>query len=246
MKPRSQRLDLALVERGLVESREKAQRLILADEVLLNRQPARKASIKVLPDDRIEVKAPEKFVSRGGYKIEHALNEFGVEVRGCVAADLGASTGGFTDCLLQRGVAKVHAVDVGKGQLAQRVQTDPRVVVHDGVNARYLSADTLGERVDLVTIDVSFISLTLVLPAAYELLKPRGTIVALIKPQFEAGRSEVGRGGVVRNDEVRRQVVARIREFAERALGAKVKGVTDSPLRGPAGNVEFLICIEKP
>lgn len=245
MKKSSERLDLALVARGLVESREKAQRLIMADEVLLNGQPARKASVAVSPADRIEVKAPEKFVSRGGHKLEHALNEFGVEVRGCVAADLGASTGGFTDCLLQHGAAKVHAVDVGKGQLANRLQNDPRVVVHDGVNARHLSPDTLGERVDLVTIDVSFISLTLVLPAAYELLKPRGAMVALIKPQFEAGRSEVGRGGVVKSEEVRGRVVDRIRAFVETTLGARVRGVTRSPLTGPAGNVEFLMCIEK-
>lgn len=239
------RLDTALVERGLVESREKAQRLIMADEVLVNGQPGRKASLLVGATDRLEVKTPQRYASRGGYKLEHALQEFRIDVRGCVALDVGASTGGFTDCLLQGGAVKVHAVDVGRGQLAQRLQQDPRVVVHDGLNARHLKPSDIGEAVDLVTVDVSFISLTLVLPAAIQLLKPRGKIVALIKPQFEAGRTEVGRGGVVRSEEVRRRVVDRIRQFAERQLGARVLGVIRSPLLGPAGNQEFLICIEK-
>src|SRR5690349_5605061 len=168
------RLDLALVERCLVVSREKAQRLIMADEILLNGQPARKASQLVGPDDRLEVKTPEKYVSRGGYKLERALKEFNLNAAGLIAADLGASTGGFTDCLLQHGAAKVYAVDVGKGQLAQKIQSDPRVIVRDGVNARNVTHSEIPEPVDLVSIDVSFISLTLVLPAAYQLLKPRG------------------------------------------------------------------------
>src|ERR1043166_595853 len=234
-----QRLDNALVERGLVESREKAQRLILADEVLLNDQPARKASQWVRPEDRLAVKAPEKFVSRGGHKLEHALREFGIKVTGLVATDLGASTGGFTDCLLQHGAARVHAVDVGKGQLAHKLRSDARVIVHDGINARHLARTTIGEPVDLVTIDVAFISLTLVLPAAYQLLKPGGKIVALIKPQFEAGRAEVGRGGVVRKEEVRHRVVEKIRQFAVATLRARVEGVVESPLLGPAGNREY-------
>jgi 23S rRNA (cytidine1920-2'-O)/16S rRNA (cytidine1409-2'-O)-methyltransferase len=246
MKRARQRLDIVLVERGLVESREKAQRLILADEVLLNDQPARKASQWVRPDDRLTVKAPAKYVSRGGHKLEHALRYFALDVQGLVVADLGASTGGFTDCLLQHGAAKVYAVDVGKGQLAQRLERDPRVIVLNGVNARHLNAAVVPEPVDLVTVDVSFISLTLVLPAAYHLLKPGGTIVALIKPQFEAGRAEVGRGGVVRNESVRRNVVERIETFARDTLAARVQGVTESPLLGPAGNHEYLICIEKP
>lgn len=240
------RLDTALVGRELVESREKAQRLILADKVLLNDQPARKASQLVGPDDRLTVKAPEKYVSRGGHKLEHGLREFGLDVRGRVAVDLGASTGGFTDCLLQHGAAKVFAVDVGKGQLAQRLQLDTRVIVRDGVNARHLTPNAIGEPVDVVTVDVSFISLTLVLPAAYQLLKPGGKIVALIKPQFEAGRAQVGRGGVVRSEAVRREVVERIETFARDSLRARVQGVTESPLLGPAGNREYLICIEKP
>lgn len=218
----------------------------MADEILLNSQPARKASQTVGPDDRLEVKIPEKYVSRGGHKLEHALEEFDLKVNGLVVADLGASTGGFTDCLLQHGAAKVYAVDVGKGQLAQKVQQDSRVIVRDGVNARGISRDVIPELLDLITIDVAFISLTLVLPAAYQLLKPRGKIVALIKPQFEAGRAEVGKGGVVRDEAIHRKVVDRIREFAQQSLGGRVLGVTESPLLGPAGNREFLICIEKP
>jgi len=241
-----QRLDTALVERGLVETRERAQRLILADEILLNDQPARKASQLVKPDDRLTVKTRERYVSRGGYKLEHALKAFRLDVTGLIAADLGASTGGFTDCLLQHGAARVFAIDVGKGQLAQKLQRDPRVEVRDRLNARNVTVEAVGKALDLVTVDVSFISLTLVLPAAYQLLKPGGKIVALIKPQFEAGRAEVGRGGVVRSESVHRKVVERIETFVRQTLGARVEGVVESPLLGPAGNREFLICIEKP
>ncbi len=239
------RLDLALVERGLAESRERAQRLILADEVLVNGQPGRKAGQLVAAADRVEVKAPERYVSRGGYKLEHALREFHLEVKGRVAVDIGASTGGFTDCLLQHGAAKVYAVDVGQGQLAPKLAKDPRVIVRNRLNARRLAASDIGEPVDLITVDVSFISLTLVLPAAYALLQSGGRMVALIKPQFEAGRADVRRGGVVRSEAVRQQVVERIRQFAQQTLRARVLGVIPSPLLGPAGNQEFLMCIEK-
>ncbi len=252
------RLDQALVERGLCDSREKARRAIMAGQATINQRPAHKPSDPVKPQDEVALIAPEKFVSRGGLKLEHALQEFRLDVAGQTVIDLGASTGGFTDCLLQHGAAKVYAVDVGRGQLARKLQQDPRVIVRDGVNARYLDGGVvttrgsrsnppcIGERLDLITIDVSFISLTLILPAAYQWLKPRGKIVALIKPQFEAGRAEVGRGGVVRDPAVHRGVVERIREFAQHSLKSRVLGVTESPLRGPAGNREFLICIEKP
>jgi 23S rRNA (cytidine1920-2'-O)/16S rRNA (cytidine1409-2'-O)-methyltransferase len=236
------RLDTALVGRGLVDSREKAKRLILAGAVRVNGQLAGKASELVPEDATLELQATEKFVSRGGYKLEAALAAFHIDCTGKSCLDLGASTGGFTDCLLQHGAARVLAVDVGKGQLAWKLRQDPRVVVRDEVNARNLT----GEPVDLVTIDVSFISLTKVLPAAEKLLRAGGHLIALIKPQFEAGRKFVSKGGVVRDSAVHERVKTEVVEFATGPLGLRLLGVCDSPLLGPAGNKEFLAGFVKP
>ncbi len=240
------RIDTQLVARGLAESREKAKRFILAGAVRVNGQLAHKPSDLVAEDAVLLVEAAEKYASRGGFKLEAALDAFSISCRGLVCADLGASTGGFTDCLLQRDAARVHAVDVGKGQLDWRLRRDPRVVVHDGVNVRNLTVATLGESVDLATIDVSFISLTKVLPAAVAVLQAGGTLVALIKPQFEAGKKLVKKGGVVRDSRVHEAVTKMIQDFATETLGLTLRGVTASPLLGPAGNKEFLIVLRKP
>ena len=240
------RIDTQLVARGLAESREKAKRFILAGAVRVNGQLAHKPSDLVAEDAVLLVEAAEKYASRGGFKLEAALDAFSISCRGLVCADLGASTGGFTDCLLQRDAARVHAVDVGKGQLDWRLRRDPRVVVHDGVNVRNLTVATLGESVDLATIDVSFISLTKVLPAAVAVLQAGGTLVALIKPQFEAGKKLVKKGGVVRDSRVHEAVTKMIQDFATETLGLTLRGVTASPLLGPAGNKEFLIVLHKP
>ena len=235
------RLDLLLVERGLAESREKAQRLVLAGEVLVDDAPAAKPGHEYPSDCTIRVRQPERFVGRGGLKLEEAFARFpllAAETKVCV--DVGASTGGFTDCLLQHGAAKVYAVDVGKSQLHSRLAADPRVVVMDGCNARHLQPGDLPEAPDLAVTDVSFISLRLILPALDRLLKPGGETVALIKPQFEAGREEVGKGGVVRDPAIRQQVVDRIRRFGEESLGWTWLDFCQSPIQGPAGNVEFL------
>jgi 23S rRNA (cytidine1920-2'-O)/16S rRNA (cytidine1409-2'-O)-methyltransferase len=233
---RRQRLDEALVARGLAETRSRAKALILAGDALVNGQPVVRAGASVVAEDDISIRTPPRFVSRGGEKLEHALELFEVDVTGRTAADFGASTGGFTDCLLQRGASRVYAIDVGYGQIAQRLRDDPRVVVMDRTNARHLAE--LPERVDLVVIDVSFIGLRLMLPTAKIVLAPGGSIVALVKPQFEAGRADVRRG-VVRDPEVHRNVLASVFAAAEE-LGLGVVGLTASPLRGPAGNVEFL------
>jgi len=235
-----QRLDEALVKRGLVENRSRARALIMAADVLVNGLPVTRAGASVRSGDELSLKAPPRFVSRGGEKLDHALTVFGIEVDDLIAADFGASTGGFTDCLLQRGAARVYAIDVGYGQLASRLRADPRVVVIERTNVRHL--ESLPERVDLVTIDVSFIGLGLVLPAAQNLLNDRGRIVALVKPQFEAGRSEVGRGGVVRDPGTHRSVLEHLFATAvEQRLG--ITRLTASPLRGPAGNIEFLAAL---
>src|SRR5215204_3791653 len=231
------RLDEALVERGLAENRSRARALIMAADVLVNALPISRAGASVRGGDELSLKAPPRFVSRGGNKLDHALTVFGIEVSGLIAADFGASTGGFTDCLLQRGAARVYAVDVGYGQLASRLRADPRVVVIERTNVRHL--DSLPERINLVTIDVSFIGLGLVLPTARNVLNDSGRIVALVKPQFEAGRAEVGRGGVVRDPLAHRRVLENLFVTGEeRGLG--ITGLTPSPLRGPAGNIEFL------
>jgi 23S rRNA (cytidine1920-2'-O)/16S rRNA (cytidine1409-2'-O)-methyltransferase len=231
------RLDEEVVARGLAETRSRAQALIIAGDLLVNGRPCLRPGQPVGAADLLEVAAAPRFVSRGGEKLAHALDRFAIDVSGLVAADLGASTGGFTDCLLQRGARRVYAVDVGYGQLHQRLREDPRVRVMDRVNARYL--EELPERIEIVTIDVSFISLDLILPVAARLLVSSGRCVPLIKPQFEAGRAEVGKGGVVRSPDVRRRCVERVLEQA-RQLEFSIRGLTASPLLGPAGNVEFL------
>jgi len=242
------RIDQALVERGLSESREKARRAIMAGRVLINRQPARKPSDTVRDSDAVALTEPEKFVSRGGHKLDHALAHFALEVRGAVAVDLGASTGGFTDCLLQRGAARVFAVDVGHGQLAWPLRNDPRVVVMERTNARTLSPDAMPrpfEGADIVVADCSFISLRLVLPAAAGLLRPGGKAAALVKPQFEAGKEEADRGaGVIRDSEVHERVLAELESFVRSMAGLAWRGVTESPLLGPAGNKEFFVLLE--
>lgn len=242
-----QRLDLLLTGRGLAESREKAQRLILAGAVLVDDAPATKPGHEYPLDCVLRVRQPERFVGRGGLKLEEAFLQFpGLAAAGKICVDIGASTGGFTDCLLQHGAAKVYAVDVGQSQLHHRLVADPRVIVLDGCNARHLQPGDLPEVPDLAVTDVSFISLRLILPAIDRLLRPGGETVALIKPQFEAGRAEVGHGGVVRNPDIRRQVVDRIREFGTQTLGWQWLAFCPSPIQGPAGNVEFLSYWKKP
>jgi 23S rRNA (cytidine1920-2'-O)/16S rRNA (cytidine1409-2'-O)-methyltransferase len=243
-----ERLDQALVERGLCASREQAKRAVLAGRVRLNGQPARKPSDAFRPADRLELSAPEKYVSRGGFKLEHALDHFHVEVAGLTAIDLGASTGGFTDCLLQRGAARVYAVDVGQGQLAWKLRRDPRVVVLERTNARQLTPAAFPQPfrpADLVVIDCSFISLRKILPPAVALLRPMGKIMALIKPQFEAGKAEADKGaGVIRDAAIHERVLRALAAFVDGLSCLRWRGVTESPLRGPAGNKEFLVLLE--
>ena len=234
---RKERLDRLLVDLGLVESRQKAQRLILAGQVSVGDRVLDKPGMQLPADSQVTIKGGLPYVSRGGLKLEAALDAFALEVRDWVAVDVGASTGGFTDCLLQRRAAKVYAVDVGYGQLAWKLQQDPRVVVIDRTNARYL--ETLPELVDLAVIDVSFISLRLILPVVCGWLQPAGQIVALIKPQFEAGRRQVGKGGVVRDPGVHRAVLEDLVQWAA-SQGLGMQGLIRSPITGPAGNVEFL------
>jgi 23S rRNA (cytidine1920-2'-O)/16S rRNA (cytidine1409-2'-O)-methyltransferase len=221
----------------LADTRSRARALILAGDVLVNGLPAKHAGARTREADAIELRARARFLSRGGDKLDHALDLFGIDVTGYVCADLGASTGGFTDCLLQRGAGRVYAVDVGYGQLDARLRVDPRVVVLERQNARYL--ESLPEPVDLVVIDVSFISLSLILPVAARLLRPGGTCVPLIKPQFEAGRTDVGKGGVVRDPDIHLRVLHEVAGYAQ-ANELAVLGLIRSPLLGPSGNVEFL------
>jgi 23S rRNA (cytidine1920-2'-O)/16S rRNA (cytidine1409-2'-O)-methyltransferase len=243
------RLDQAMVERGLCESREQAKRAIMAGQVRLNGQVARKGSQAVEESDQVQLEAAERYVSRGGFKLEHALTHFKLDVSGINAIDLGASTGGFTDCLLQHGVVKVYAVDVGSGQLAWRLRHDPRVVVMEKTNARDLTASRFDKSfapVELVTIDCSFISLRKILPAAIALLAPFGKIVALIKPQFEAGKAEADKGaGVIRDPAVHERILRELNEFVSGLPGVRWAGTVESPLLGPAGNKEFLTLLEK-
>ena len=243
------RLDVALVERGLCESREKAQRAIMAGQVKINGHPARKASDSIRDSDEISVEGGERFVSRGGHKLEHALKHFTLKVTGLTCLDLGASTGGFTDCLLQHGAAKVFAVDVGQGQLAWKLRQDPRVVVMEKTNARELAPAHFPspfQPFDLAVIDCSFISLRKILPPAIALLKLAGSIAALLKPQFEAGKAEADKGaGVITDPAVHERVLREVQEFTAAQPGVVWRGVTESPLLGPAGNKEFLVLIEK-
>jgi 23S rRNA (cytidine1920-2'-O)/16S rRNA (cytidine1409-2'-O)-methyltransferase len=234
------RLDVSMVARGLASSREKAQALIMAGEVRVAGQKALKPGQTVGEDAVIEVAAPPLYVSRGGFKLAGALDHFGIDVNGRVCLDVGASTGGFTDCLLQRGAARVHAVDVGTNQLDWRIRSDPRVVVHENVNARTLSFEDIRESVTLLVCDVSFISVTLILPAALAMLEqPMGEMVILVKPQFEVGKGQVGKGGIVREPELHEQACRRVDESV-RALGYLTR-LMPSPIRGTEGNKEFLL-----
>ena len=246
MSPPRPRLDQALVARGLAESRTQAQALVMAGKVFSGEQRLDKPGHRIGADQAIEVRgAPHPWVSRGGLKLDHGLDHFSIPVAGAVALDIGASTGGFTDVLLARGASRVIAVDVGRGQLAWKLRQDPRVVVLEGVNARYLTRDQVPDTVDLVVCDASFIGLDLVLPASLALARPGAHLIALIKPQFEVGKGRVGKGGVVRDAALHDEVVARVHDWLESDMGWSVLGVMESPVRGAEGNREFLICARK-
>ena len=235
-----QRADVALVERGLCESRTKAQVSIMAGEVYVGTRRIDKASELIKPEDELEIRGKSNpYASRGGLKLEKALRDFGVKTEGCVCSDSGASTGGFTDCLLQHGAKKVFAIDVGYGQLDWKIRSDPRVVVMERTNIRYVTPEQLGEPLDLSVVDVSFISLKLVLPVIKTLLKPTGQVLCLIKPQFEAGREKVGKKGVVRDPDVHLEVLENFLTHAKDS-GFTVLDITFSPIRGPEGNIEYL------
>jgi len=233
------RLDRLLVSRGLAESREKAQALIMAGEVLVAGQKASKPGQPVADDAALEVLARPPYVSRGGLKLAAALAHFAIDVAGKTCLDIGSSTGGFTDVLLKAGAARVHAVDVGAGQLAWQLRTDPRVALHEGINARHLRSDDIGEPVDFLCCDVSFISVTLILPAAVPLLRSAGQMVILIKPQFEVGKGQVGKGGIVRDPQLHQAACERVTQ-AVREFGFQT-GIMASPILGAEGNQEFLL-----
>ncbi|MCL2579467.1 MAG: TlyA family RNA methyltransferase [Oscillospiraceae bacterium] len=239
------RLDTLLVERGLAGGRDKAKALIMEGIVYIGGEKAIKPGDEHSPDAEIEIRGKTlPYVSRGGLKLEKALGVFELEPKGTVCADIGASTGGFTDCLLQNGAAKVYAVDVGYGQLAWALRSDSRVVVLERTNARYLTTEQIPEPLDLITIDASFISLTLLLPAVSPLLKEGGQLLCLIKPQFEAGKEKVGKNGVVRDTAVHAQVIEKVADFANN-IGLDAIGLDYSPIKGPKGNVEYLLCLQK-
>jgi 23S rRNA (cytidine1920-2'-O)/16S rRNA (cytidine1409-2'-O)-methyltransferase len=243
------RLDQELVERGLCDSREKAHRAILAGTVRVGGRLARKASELVRPQDEITLAVPERYVSRGGHKLEHGLRHFQLDVQGITAIDLGASTGGFTDCLLQHGAERVYAVDVGRGQLAWKLRRDPRVVVMEKTNARSLTPQKFAPPfagAELVVVDCSFISLQKILPAAVALLGRSGRILALVKPQFEAGKAEADKGaGVITDPAIHARILEDLAGFVRKKTGLQWRGQTESPLLGPAGNKEFLVLLEK-
>jgi 23S rRNA (cytidine1920-2'-O)/16S rRNA (cytidine1409-2'-O)-methyltransferase len=241
--PRRERIDRLLVERGLAESRTKAQAMVMAGVVLVNEQRVEKPSEQISSDSQIRIKHADdptsRYVGRGGLKLEAALREFQIDVHGATCLDVGASTGGFTHCLLQNGAAKVFAIDVGHNQIDWRLRNDPRVETREGVNARYLQPQDFPVKFDLAVIDVSFISLTKILPPVVPLLNDPGAIVALIKPQFEVGRGEVGSGGIVRDAEKRSRAVEAVNQFVS-TLRLTVAGVIESPITGAEGNVEYL------
>ncbi|MDG1890103.1 MAG: TlyA family RNA methyltransferase [Verrucomicrobiota bacterium] len=246
MNGQRQRLDQILVNRGFFESRERAKRAIMAGMVMVKGQTADKPGHSLPCDVSICLKEKERFVSRGGLKLDHALVHFGLTVEQCHAADLGASTGGFTDCLLQHGATRVYAIDVGQGQLAWKLRNDSRVVVMEKVNARHLKKVQLETDVNLVVIDCSFISLRHILPTAVALLEGGGNIVALVKPQFEAGKKEADKGrGVITDPKVHASVIDGLQQFATHQLPIEWHGLIESPVLGPAGNKEFLIWLEK-
>ena len=239
------RLDILVTERGLVESREKAKTLIMAGQVYVDGQKADKPGDTFSEDAAVEVRGKGlPYVSRGGLKLEKAMREFGLQLQGRTCMDIGASTGGFTDCMLQNGAQRVYSVDVGYGQLAWSLRTDPRVVNLERTNARYLTRKQVPEEIGFFSVDVSFISLTLILPAVRPLLAEHGQAVCLIKPQFEAGREKVGKKGVVRDKAVHEEVIEKIRSFALEN-GFSVLGLTFSPVKGPEGNIEYLIYLER-
>lgn len=242
-----ERLDRLLVEKGLVETRQKAQALIMAGKVLVCGKKVEKAGQEVAIDATIEIlESSSKYVSRGGLKLEAALDHFGIEVDGLVVMDVGASTGGFTDCLLQRGARKVIAVDVGWGQLHSKLRADPRVEVRERCNVRYLKPEDLGERPQLATLDVSFISLRLVIPVVSRVVLPgEGQILALVKPQFEVGRAQVGKGGVVRDKALHEKVLEELTEMGI-SLGFRVSRPFPSPIKGPKGNQEYFLWFREP
>jgi len=239
------RLDQLVVQQGLAESREKAQRMIRAGQIRVDGHPQTKPGHVYPNDTKLEAEAAERFVSRGGEKLETAFRAFALDVQGKVAVDVGSSTGGFTDCLLQHGAAKVYAIDVGHGQLHWKLRQDPRVVVHEGINARMLDAGIFKEPPAIAVVDVSFISLELILPSLIHALAPQARLITLIKPQFEAGREQVGKNGVVRDPAVHQAVINRIREFGESKLGLTWSGLVESAIKGPAGNIEFLVLWDK-
>ncbi len=239
------RLDVALVEKGFAESREKAKRLIMAGIVFVNNQKSDKAGNTVKPEDIIEVRgATLKYVSRGGLKLEKAMEVFPIDLKGCICADIGASTGGFTDCMLQNGAQKVYAIDVGYGQLDWKLRTDQRVVNMERTNFRYVTKEHIPEELDFASVDVSFISLSLILPVMRSLLKEGGRAVCLIKPQFEAGRENVGKKGVVREKNVHIAVIEKIIGLVKEN-GFSLLGLDFSPVKGPEGNIEYLCFIRK-
>jgi len=237
------RLDLLLVEKGLAPSRQRARAMIMAGKILVNNQPAAKAGTLVARDDHIELKGEDiPYVSRGGLKLEGALNELSLNIADCTCLDVGASTGGFTDCLLQNGAARVYAVDVGYGQLAWKLRQDPRVVAIDRTNIRHMPFEMIPEAVDIATIDVSFISLKIVVPAVMAFLKEKGFVLALIKPQFEVGKGQVGKGGVVRDHKLHDRVIEDLSSFFT-GTGLLCENVIPSPILGPKGNREFFILL---
>ncbi len=240
-----QRLDIYLVENGLVSGRDLAKSLIMEGKVYVNNQKADKAGEQVSEKDKVELRGETlKYVSRGGLKLEKAMNSFPIKLDGLVSMDIGASTGGFTDCMLQNGASKVFAVDVGYGQLAWKLRTDERVVNMERTNIRYVTPEDIGQELDFASVDVAFISLKLVLPVAKNLLREGGEIVALIKPQFEAGREKVGKKGVVRDPEVHKEVIEEVVTFAQNT-GFEILGLDFSPIRGPEGNIEYLMYARK-
>ena len=244
---RKQRLDQLLLERGLADSRAKAQALVLAGQVFSGERRLDKPGQDVSGDLPLEVRGPSSpYVSRGGLKLAHGLDHFGIDPQGMVALDIGASTGGFSDVLLQRGAVRVYAVDVGHGQLDWRLRNDPKVVVLERTNARYLNRNLIPEPLDLVVCDASFISLRLVLPPALQLTHPGACLLALIKPQFEVGKGQVGKGGVVRDPALHAQVCNDIARWLAEEPGWHVLGITESPITGPKGNREFLIAARRP
>jgi len=235
------RLDALMVEKGLVPSRERARAMIMAGNVQVDGVPVDKAGVKIFPHAHVTLKEKDiPYVSRGGLKLERAVNVLALDLTGYTCLDIGASTGGFTDCMLQHGAKKVHAVDVGYGQMAWSLRQDERVNVIERTNIRYITFDTIGEYVDLITIDTSFISLKLVVPAARQFMKPGTQILALIKPQFEAGKDRIGKGGVVRDPIVRQEIVEEIVSFFD-GQGYDIEPVIESPVPGPKGNIEFIL-----